>query len=78
TSEIENLKEYLKAIDIKSEATFQLIEEVTSYLKVDNMLRSQKFESYDLIEVINRIIKQLQPEFDSKSIQIELILPLIV
>jgi PAS domain S-box-containing protein len=75
TSEIENLKEYLKAIDIKSEATFQLIEEVTSYLKVDNMLRSQKFESYDLIEVINRIIKQLQPEFDSKSIQIELIFP---
>lgn len=75
TSEIDNLKEYLKAIDIKSEATLQLIEEVTSYLQVDNMLRSEEFESYDLIEVINRNIRQLQPEFDSKSIQIDLVLP---
>lgn len=75
TNEISSLKEYLNAIDIKSEATLQLIEEVTSYLKEDNMLRSQEFESCDLIEVINRIVKQLKPEFDTKSIQLELKLP---
>ncbi len=75
TSEIDDLKEFLKAIDIKSDATLQLIEEVTSYLQVDNMLRSQEFESYDLIEIIKRNVRQLQPEFDSKSIKIDLILP---
>ena len=75
TNEIDNLREYLKAIDIKSIATLQLIEEVASYLKVDNMLRSQEFEKYDLVEVTKRIIQQLKPEFEAKKIQLELNLP---
>ncbi len=75
TSEIEELKEYLKAIDIKSDATIHLIEEVTSYLEVGNMLRSQQFEKYDLKEIVNRIIKQLKPEFDTTNIQIDVKVP---
>ncbi len=74
-SEAEDLKQNLKAIDIKSEATLQLIEEVTSYLKVDNILRSQEFEKYDLVEVINNKIQQLKPEFSRKNIKINLNLP---
>lgn len=74
TSDMDEMKDYLKVIDIKGDATLQLIEEVTSYLKVED-LRSKEFVSYDLKKVINRNVKQLQPEFDSKSIQIELILP---
>ena len=75
TSETEELKEYLKAIDIKSDATIHLIEEVTSYLKVENMLRSQQFEKYDLKEIVNRIIQQLKPEFDITNIQVDIKLP---
>lgn len=75
TSETEELKEYLKAIDIKSDATLHLIEEVTSYLKVENMLRSQQFEKYDLKEIVNRIIQQLKPEFDITNIQVDIKLP---
>jgi PAS domain S-box-containing protein len=74
-NETEDLKESLKAIDIKSDATLQLIEEVTSYLEVDNMLRSQEFKKYDLVKVINRVVQQLKPEFDSKNIQLKLKLP---
>jgi len=74
-SNLEGTKEGLLAIQVKSEATMRLINEVTSYLKVEDVLRSSSFERYDLIGGIKASIKQLQPELDTKHIITEIILP---
>ncbi len=72
---LEETREGLLAIQVKSNATLKLIDEVTSYLKSEDALRSSPFEKSDLNEVINNTIKQLQPEADSKEIIIKQILP---
>lgn len=69
--DLEDTKEGLLAIQVKSKATMQLIEDVTSFLKVEDILRSSPFEKYDLIEGIQAVIKQLQPELDVKSLSVE-------
>lgn len=69
---LDGTKEGLLAIQVKSEATMRLINEVTSYLKVEDVLRSSLFERYDLVGGINASVKQLQPELDNKQISIEI------
>ena len=72
---LDGTKEGLLAIQVKSEATMRLITEVTSYLKVEDVLRSSSFERYDLKGGIQASVKQLRPELDTKHISIELNLP---
>jgi signal transduction histidine kinase len=72
---LDGTKEGLLAIQVKSEATMRLITEVSSYLKVEDVLRSSAFEKYDLLGGIKASITQLQPELDTKNISIELELP---
>jgi signal transduction histidine kinase len=67
--------ESLQAISIKSDATLKLIDEVTAYLQVSDMLRSQLMEKYNLIDVIQNAIEQLKPEFESKRVSLRLNLP---
>lgn len=67
--------ESLQAIGIKTTATLKLIDEVMTYLQVENMLRSEVLEKYDLIDVIEAIVQQLKPEFEEKQISLNLDLP---
>jgi signal transduction histidine kinase len=71
----EQTLESLQAISIKSDATIKLIEEVTTYLQVSDMLRSQLLEKYNLIDVIQNAIEQLRPEFEAKQINLKLNIP---
>ncbi|MFX1284028.1 MAG: histidine kinase N-terminal 7TM domain-containing protein [Promethearchaeota archaeon] len=71
-TDLEGTKEGLLAIRVKSNATMRLIEEVTAYLKVEDVLRSSPTEKYELIGAIQAAIKQLQPEINAKKLSVEL------
>ncbi len=71
-TDLAGTKEGLLAIQVKSKATMRLIDEVTSYLKMEDFLRSSPSEKYDIIEDIQAVIKQLQPELDAKKLSVEL------
>ncbi|UCE13558.1 MAG: PAS domain-containing protein [Candidatus Heimdallarchaeota archaeon] len=73
--DLDGTREGLFAIQVKSKALLHLIEEVTSYLKIDDNLRSQPFENYDLKDGIQVVINQIQPEIDKKQISLELNFP---
>lgn len=67
-NDLDGTIEGILAIQVKSKATMQLIDEVTSYLKAEDSLRSSPLEKYDLTDGIQTAIKQLQPEFEEKEI----------
>ncbi|MHA2327092.1 MAG: histidine kinase N-terminal 7TM domain-containing protein [Candidatus Hodarchaeales archaeon] len=69
--EQEGTKEGLLAIEVKSTATLQLINRVTTFLKEDEILRSHPLERCDLNDIINTIIQQLKPESDAKNVTIK-------
>lgn len=73
--DLDGTREGLFAIQVKSTALLHLIEEVTSYLKINDNLRSQPFDKYDLKDGIQGVINQVQPEINKKQISLELKLP---
>jgi signal transduction histidine kinase len=69
---LDDTMENLKAIDIKSSAIIKLIDEVSEFLKVENLIRSQQLERYDLKEVIRGVIDESKPEIHEKLVHIDL------
>ena len=66
----DQVKESLDAIDVKSSAILNTINQVTNYLKIDD-LKSQLFQKFDLNHVIVDAIEALSPECARKGVRCE-------
>ncbi|MCK4849368.1 MAG: hypothetical protein KAT16_10095, partial [Candidatus Heimdallarchaeota archaeon] len=64
----EEVKESLEAIDVKSSAILNTINQVTEYLKIDD-LKSQLFQQLDLNQVIVDSIEVMSPECARKKVR---------
>ncbi len=68
----EEVKESLEAIDVKSSAILNTINQVTDYLKIDD-LKSQLFQKFDLNQVIVDSIEAMSPECARKKIRCDFV-----
>jgi len=68
TKDMDEVKESLEAIDVKSSAILNTINQVTEYLKIDD-LKTQLFQKLDLNQVIVDSIEVLSPECARKKVR---------
>ncbi len=71
-SDMQEIKESLTAINVKTGATLNLMEEVTNFLKAEDELRSQQLEKICLADIIKSTVNQLQPEIEEGNIILDL------
>jgi signal transduction histidine kinase len=68
----DDVKESLEAIDVKSSAILSTINQVTEYLKIDD-LKSQLFQKFDLNQVLVDSIEAMSPECSRNKVRCEFI-----
>jgi signal transduction histidine kinase len=66
----DDMKQSLEAIDVKSSAILSTINQVTEYLKIDD-LKSQLFQKFDLNQVIVDSIEAMSPECSRNKVRCE-------
>ena len=64
----DDVRESLEAIDVKSSAILSTINQVTEYLKIDD-LKSQLFQKFDLNQVIVDSIEAMSPECSRNKVR---------
>ncbi|MHA1330984.1 MAG: histidine kinase N-terminal 7TM domain-containing protein, partial [Candidatus Hodarchaeales archaeon] len=70
SKDLNEIAESLLAIDVKGGAILKLIDQVTNYLRTQDMLRSEQLAKYDLSAIIEESISLVRPEAEAKHIQI--------
>lgn len=68
--DLSEIKTSLTAIEAKTNTTLNLIDDVTTWLKIESEIKSQEIVSVDLTVMLRQVVQELDPELTNKELDV--------